>query len=373
MPSTSPRARSFLLAIALAALSLLLPAMAVGQTGTPATITSVVDGDTLHAQLADGRDVTVRLIGIDTPETRKPGTPIECGGEDASATMHDLADGQAVTLVGDPTQGATDRYGRSLFYVDRSDGLDLGLEMIRRGWSNAYVYDRDFQRLPTYLRAETVANSTGAGVWGDCDGDFHSSGDDESTRRSDSAKLFVRRYYARVSQHHYRAAWGMLAPAVKHRLHRNFRHWKAGLAGSLGVTVLAAKSRLGGRRAVVSVRLRSRDRDACSHHAVRQYFLGNVTVTPHGSSWLAVKFKIRKTRGKRPRLSRSECAPVVAPHQPRPAPKPPSNNCSPNYSPCVPGNHGDVDCGDLPGSNYHVIGEDIYGLDRDGDGVACDG
>src|SRR4051794_38862794 len=52
-----------------------------------AYVTDVVDGDTLHVRTVVGRHVTVRLIGIDTPETRRPGTPVECGGRQATAAM----------------------------------------------------------------------------------------------------------------------------------------------------------------------------------------------------------------------------------------------------------------------------------------------
>jgi len=84
--------------------------------------------------------------------------------------------------------------------------------------------------------------------------------------------------------------------------------WKAGYRGSLGVSVVAARARLAGaRRAVVSVRLRSRDRDACSGATVRQRFAGNVIVAPRGDSWIIVKFQMRKTGGGRPRLSKAAC------------------------------------------------------------------
>jgi endonuclease YncB( thermonuclease family) len=78
--------------------------------------------------------------------------------------MEDLAEGRAVNLVTDPTQGTVDSFGRSLFYVDRTDGVDVGLAMIRRGWSAAYIYDEPFQRLQAYLSAETDADAREAGV-----------------------------------------------------------------------------------------------------------------------------------------------------------------------------------------------------------------
>ena len=85
------------------------------QASYPATVTSVVDGDTLHARFSDGREVTVRLIGIDTPETVDPGAPVECGGPEASRAMEDLVQGRTVRLRSDPTQPAVDRFGRALF------------------------------------------------------------------------------------------------------------------------------------------------------------------------------------------------------------------------------------------------------------------
>jgi len=55
-----------------------------------------------------------------------------------------------VTLVSDSSQDAVDRFGRSLFYVDRSDGVDIGEAILRAGWANVFVFEQDFQRLPRY-------------------------------------------------------------------------------------------------------------------------------------------------------------------------------------------------------------------------------
>ena len=77
---------------------------------TSARVTSVVDGDTIKVRTALGRRLTVRLIGIDTPETKKPGTPVECDGRQASAAMRKLVltrtGGRRVTLTSDPSQDA---------------------------------------------------------------------------------------------------------------------------------------------------------------------------------------------------------------------------------------------------------------------------
>lgn len=150
--------------------------------GGAARVVRVVDGDTLKVRLADGRQRTVRVLGIDTPETRRPGTPIECGGPQASAAMRRLAlegsgvraRGRAVTLVADPSQDAIDRYGRAIAYVD-AGGRDLGETLVAEGWADVYVFRRPFRRLSGYERAKRRAEDMRAGVWGLCEGDFHSS------------------------------------------------------------------------------------------------------------------------------------------------------------------------------------------------------
>jgi len=358
----------------IAVLGLLVGAGRVyAQSSYPATVTSVVDGDTIRTQLvADGREVTIRLIGIDTPKTR---APVECGGGEATDAMESLVLGQSVNLVSDPTQGALDRYGRSLFYVDRTDGLDVGLEMTWRGWSTAYVYDTEFERYPTYLDAEADTEARRAGAWLDCAGDCHRSARDERIERTDSAKKFVAFYYYRLSRDQYRRAWSMLSPRRDAQL-RPFRRWKAGYRGSLRVRVAASVARLAGQRAIVRVRLRARDRDACMRRGVTQRFRGSVTLVPRGDLWAILKFSIRKTAGTTPRTSKSQC------HKPPPPPPPPNNddgdsrNCQ-GYNPCItPGP--DVDCagGSGNGPRYrsgpiYVSGYDPYDLDSDGNGVAC--
>jgi micrococcal nuclease len=122
--------------------------------------------------------LNVRLIGIDTPETRKPGTPVECGSQEATAHMKKLAllngRGRTVTLKTDPTQDATDRFGRLLAYVG-SAGVDFGRTMISSGGGKTYVFKYDFQRVATYRRAQSSAMTAKRGVWGTCGGNFHSA------------------------------------------------------------------------------------------------------------------------------------------------------------------------------------------------------
>jgi hypothetical protein len=207
-----------------------------------------------------------------------------------------------VTLTRDPTQETVDPYGRSLFYVDRGDGLDVGLQMIRNGWAIAlWPEAHPPQRLDEYLDADEEAEKRNAGIGRLCGGDIHL---DLLEQRRDSAEAFVRLYYRRISNHQFLRAWRMLGKRRKAQL-RPFRQWKAGFRRSLGVSVVAANAVLAEpRRVFVDVRLRSRVRDACSRRVVTQYIRGNAVIAPHRDSWLVVEFQLRKTRCTTPR---TEC------------------------------------------------------------------
>jgi micrococcal nuclease len=136
------------------------------------TISRVVDGDTVHVTL-DGQDQAVRLIGINTPETVKPRTPVMCGGPEASASMHQLAPvGARVRVVTDPGPGKWDRYGRLLayLYVNRRD---VNAEQVRRGLAVVNGYGNPFHESAHFQRLQADAKAHGRGVWGECGGNFN--------------------------------------------------------------------------------------------------------------------------------------------------------------------------------------------------------
>jgi endonuclease YncB( thermonuclease family) len=146
-------------------------------TRRSARIVRAIDGDTLRVRLSAGPEITVRLIGIDTPETKRPGVGVECGGLRASAYMRQIAfvrdRGRLVTLVGDPSQDATDRYGRSLAYVDASGKGDLGRLMVQAGWASVYIFQHPFGRLTRYQATAGQAETRRSGLWDRCGGDSH--------------------------------------------------------------------------------------------------------------------------------------------------------------------------------------------------------
>ena len=141
-----------------------------------ARVISVVDGETMRvrAYRPARRTYTVRLIGVDTPETRKPGVAVECGGREARASLKALAPrGATVKLRTDPTQARTDRYRRLLAYVYRGK-RQLNVTQIARGWSRTYVYGgKRFQQYGRFRAAERKARRAKRGVWRACGGDFH--------------------------------------------------------------------------------------------------------------------------------------------------------------------------------------------------------
>ena len=147
-----------------------------GGRGLAATVVRPVDGDTLVAR-AGGRTFYVRLLGIDTPETHRPGTPVECGGAQASARMNALAPpGAHIRLETDPTQDRVDRYGRLLAYVWLPDGQLAETKQLESGWATTYVFHgRPVSLFPRLAAAAHAAREGQRGVWANCGGDFHSA------------------------------------------------------------------------------------------------------------------------------------------------------------------------------------------------------
>jgi len=140
-----------------------------GPITLPATVTRVVDGDTIHVS-SRGFDTTVRLLGIDTPETKRPETVVECGGPAASRRAeHLLRPGQPVTLVTDPTQATRDRFGRLLAYVS-IQGREVNRLLVERGYACVLHIPPDGDaRADEFTALETAAKAARRGLWGACD------------------------------------------------------------------------------------------------------------------------------------------------------------------------------------------------------------
>lgn len=132
-----------------------------------ARITHVVDGDTLRIRIA-GRTETVRLIGVNTPETVHPTKPVECFGPEASAhTKQILPDGTDIWLERDVE--ARDKYSRLLAYVFRaSDALFVNLDLVAGGWAVPYPFPPNTAHERDFAHAAAGALARSAGLWGKC-------------------------------------------------------------------------------------------------------------------------------------------------------------------------------------------------------------
>lgn len=133
-------------------------------TGTPAEVVSVVDGDTVKVDLG-GITTTIRIIGIDTPETVHPREPVQCFGAEASLRAGELLEGETVGVEYDGTQGRLDRYGRTLAYLWLPDGRLFTSVMLSEGFAKEYTYSSHYKHRDEHLAAERSARSAGRGLW----------------------------------------------------------------------------------------------------------------------------------------------------------------------------------------------------------------
>lgn len=131
-------------------------------------VVRVVDGDTIRVALPSGEE-PVRYIGVDTPESVKPGSPVECFAKRASAFNERLVAGERVRLVYDVER--RDRYGRLLAYVYRArDGLFVNAELVRRGYATVATFPPNVRHEREFRRLARAARMSGRGLWARCEG-----------------------------------------------------------------------------------------------------------------------------------------------------------------------------------------------------------
>jgi micrococcal nuclease len=133
-----------------------------------ATVSRISDGDTVTVTFAGGAESKVRLIGIDTPETKRPNTPIQCFGPEATRFIAALIPvGTALRIERDVE--ATDRYGRLLAYVYRaSDGLFVNRALVEYGFANLLTYPPNVAHVDQFRDAVDSARQNDRGLWRAC-------------------------------------------------------------------------------------------------------------------------------------------------------------------------------------------------------------
>jgi micrococcal nuclease len=127
-------------------------------------VSRVVDGDTIEVDLPGGEE-DVRYIGVDTPETVKPDTPVQCFGPRASDENHRLVEGRTVRLTFD--REARDDYGRLLAYV-HAGGRFVNAELVRGGYARTLEIAPNTSHAPELQRLASKAARAGRGLWGAC-------------------------------------------------------------------------------------------------------------------------------------------------------------------------------------------------------------
>jgi endonuclease YncB( thermonuclease family) len=152
------------------------------------SVTEVVDGDTIKISM-NGKTETLRLIGMDTPETVDPRKPVQCFGKEASNKAKELLSGKKVRIETDPTQGERDKYERLLAYVYRDDGIFYNKYMIEQGYAHEYTYNTPYKYQAEFKAAQKSAQTAQLGLWSPntCNGDTTSSNTSTQTQTNSPA------------------------------------------------------------------------------------------------------------------------------------------------------------------------------------------
>jgi len=137
-----------------------------------AQVIRVIDGDTIEVSIG-GQDEDVRYIGVDTPETVKPDTPVQCYGPQASAENHRLVNGRTVRLIFDRER--RDVYGRLLAYVyttvnggGAGQSRFVNATLVRDGYARTLTIPPNTAHVSQLGRLQARAGRAGRGLWGVC-------------------------------------------------------------------------------------------------------------------------------------------------------------------------------------------------------------
>lgn len=346
-----------------------------------AVVTRIVDGDTFEATVA-GAATTIRLLNIDTPETKDPNADVECLGPEAAARLAELLPvGSAVDLSYD--QERTDGYGRTLAGVQDAEGLFVNAELAREGLGTAVVVGDNDRFYDEVLAAQDEARASGRGLY--------------SPTVTCTLPARVEEATAAVAQEQQTAAQPPSDPAELDRAARravDLGERISILQGAFGGsrtglvwTALAPEDerrltdRLAGARAdAETLRVRwteladgAREQLRLEAERVEQ---DRVAAAERERVAAAERERAAAAERERDAAAARQAGTTAAP----PAVTAPAaagstgGGCDPNYTPCVPISAKDLDCSDLPGGPYRVVGSDPHRLDNDDpDNLGCEG
>ena len=129
-------------------------------------VSQIADGDTIVVSM-NGKPERVRFIGVDTPETHKPNSPVECYGPAAAIYTKNIIGKNRVRLVADPLSTNRDRYDRLLRYVYLADGTHINEKLVQNGYAFYYPYF-PFTQSSLFAAHQQAAQAAHKGLWGNC-------------------------------------------------------------------------------------------------------------------------------------------------------------------------------------------------------------
>lgn len=155
-------------------------------------VKKIIDGDTIKVT-KDGIEQTIRLIGIDTPETVSPSKPVQCFGQEASNMTKSKLLNKYVSLEVDPTQGDLDKYNRLLRYVLLEDQTNFNLWMVANGYAFEYTYNIPYKYQAEFKAAQNNARNQGLGLWNEnaCNGVNSPIDNSDNNQQKTSYKFYV--------------------------------------------------------------------------------------------------------------------------------------------------------------------------------------
>lgn len=349
----------------------------VGPPSDRAVVARVVDGDTFEATLG-GRTTSIRLLNVDTPETKDPNADVECLGPEAAARLaRMLPVGSTVELAFDDER--LDRYGRTLAGVyDAQDRL-VNAELAREGLGTAVVVGSNDLFYGEVLAAQQEARTAGRGLYAptvactvparvqdmttavaaaqgrtqlppSAPAELDRAAQEAAELAGDIARLRTAFTGPRLGH-----VWTALSPDDDRRLSEALSTAHRDATGlNVRFAALARTARETERRA--------------AEQAERERVVREQQARAAGQAAREAEQAARQAEDRR----RRESTPPPA-TQPAAVDDAAGSGCDPNYSPCVPVSASDLDCPDLPGGPYTVIGSDRHRLDNgDPDNLGCE-
>lgn len=130
-------------------------------------VTKILDGDTIKVKV-NSKTITVRMLGIDTPETVDPRKEVQCYGKEASDATKGLLSNNKVSLHLNPNREVSDKYGRYLAYVYLEDGTFVNEYLIENGYAKEYKYGKSYSERDNFRNVEIKARNSNLGLWAAC-------------------------------------------------------------------------------------------------------------------------------------------------------------------------------------------------------------